>query len=132
MIRAAGFTSSGADPLEQPVQLESRSIRRECVDHFVVLGEAHLRRILRAYARYYNEIRTHHRWIKMLRSLARFSGPDSLVHARSLADFITTTSGFRFSVHTAVLLAARSIGVDLLRLGTSCGKSHSANPGRVI
>ena len=35
------------------------SIRRECVDHFVVLGEAHLRRILRSYARYYNEIRTH-------------------------------------------------------------------------
>jgi transposase InsO family protein len=35
------------------------SMRRECVDHFVVLGEAHLRRILRAYARYYNEIRTH-------------------------------------------------------------------------
>ena len=35
------------------------SIRRECVDHFVVLGEAHLRRILRAYARYYNEIRNH-------------------------------------------------------------------------
>jgi integrase-like protein len=35
------------------------SIRRECVDHFVVLGEAHLRRILRAYARYYNDVRTH-------------------------------------------------------------------------
>ena len=35
------------------------SIRRECVDHFIVLGEAHLRRILRAYAAYYNEIRTH-------------------------------------------------------------------------
>jgi transposase InsO family protein len=35
------------------------SIRRECVDHFVILGEAHLRRILRAYARYYNDIRTH-------------------------------------------------------------------------
>ena len=35
------------------------SIRRECVDHFVVLGEEHLRRILRAYARYYNDIRTH-------------------------------------------------------------------------
>ena len=30
------------------------SIRRECVDHFIVLGEAHLRRILRTYARYYN------------------------------------------------------------------------------
>jgi transposase InsO family protein len=35
------------------------SIRRECVDHFVVLGEAHLRRILRLYANYYNNIRTH-------------------------------------------------------------------------
>jgi len=35
------------------------SIRRECVDHFIVLGEAHLRRILRSYARYYNNIRTH-------------------------------------------------------------------------
>src|SRR5215469_11643727 len=30
------------------------TIRRECVDHIVVLGEAHLRRILREYARYYN------------------------------------------------------------------------------
>jgi transposase InsO family protein len=28
------------------------SIRRECVDHFIALGEEHLRRILRAYARY--------------------------------------------------------------------------------
>ena len=35
------------------------SIRRECVDHCIVLGEAHLRRILRSYARYYNDIRTH-------------------------------------------------------------------------
>ena len=35
------------------------SIRRECVDHFVVLGAAHLRRILRSYAGYYNGIRTH-------------------------------------------------------------------------
>jgi transposase InsO family protein len=35
------------------------SIRRECVDHFVVWGETHLRLILRTYARYYNDIRTH-------------------------------------------------------------------------
>jgi transposase InsO family protein len=35
------------------------SIRCECVDHFIILGEAHLRRILRSYARYYNDIRTH-------------------------------------------------------------------------
>jgi transposase InsO family protein len=35
------------------------SIRRECVDHVVVLGEAHLRRILTRYSAYYNELRTH-------------------------------------------------------------------------
>jgi Integrase core domain len=35
------------------------TIRRECVGHIVVLGEAHLRRILREYARYYNTVRTH-------------------------------------------------------------------------
>jgi len=35
------------------------SIRREFIDHVVVLGEAHLRRMLQSYARYYNEIRTH-------------------------------------------------------------------------
>jgi len=35
------------------------SIRRECLDHLVVLNEAHLRRILQSYAEYYNEVRTH-------------------------------------------------------------------------
>src|ERR1700732_3936972 len=35
------------------------SIRGECVDHFIVLSEAHLRRIVPSYACYYNDIRTH-------------------------------------------------------------------------
>jgi transposase InsO family protein len=35
------------------------SIRRECFDHIVVMGEASLRRTLKAYASYYNEVRTH-------------------------------------------------------------------------
>ncbi len=35
------------------------SIRRECLDHLIVFGEAHLRRILKAYGSYYNEVRTH-------------------------------------------------------------------------
>src|SRR3984893_4669285 len=35
------------------------SIRRECLDHVIVLGEAHLRRILKNYAAYYNGVRTH-------------------------------------------------------------------------
>jgi transposase InsO family protein len=35
------------------------SIRRESVDHMIVLGEAHLRRILKSCAHYYNGVRTH-------------------------------------------------------------------------
>jgi transposase InsO family protein len=35
------------------------SIRRECVDHIIVLGETHLRRVLKSYADYYNCVRTH-------------------------------------------------------------------------
>jgi len=35
------------------------SIRRECLDHLVVLGEKHLRGILSNYVDYYNETRAH-------------------------------------------------------------------------
>jgi putative transposase len=35
------------------------SIRRECLDHMIVLNEQNLRRILRAYFEYYHESRTH-------------------------------------------------------------------------
>jgi len=35
------------------------SLRRECLDHVVVLGERHLRHVLGCYADYYNGVRTH-------------------------------------------------------------------------
>ena len=35
------------------------SIRRECLDHFLILSDAHLRRLLRAYLAYYNTVRPH-------------------------------------------------------------------------
>jgi transposase InsO family protein len=35
------------------------SIRRKCLDHVVVFGQAHLRRILTNYAAYFNGVRTH-------------------------------------------------------------------------
>jgi putative transposase len=35
------------------------SIRRECLDHVIVLSEEHLRGILREYCAYYNAIRSH-------------------------------------------------------------------------
>jgi transposase InsO family protein len=35
------------------------SARRECIDHAIVFGETHLRRLMAMYASYYNEARTH-------------------------------------------------------------------------
>jgi transposase InsO family protein len=35
------------------------SIRRECLDHVIVLGECHLRHLLLSYMKYYNGARTH-------------------------------------------------------------------------
>jgi Integrase core domain len=78
------------------------SIRRECVDHVIALGEAHLRGILRAYGRYYNDLRTH----RSLDKDAPFSRPVQRIghitsHALS-ADSIIATCESEFSVHTAL------------------------------
>ncbi len=35
------------------------SVRRDCLDHVLVLGEAHLRRVLREYVAYFNTARPH-------------------------------------------------------------------------
>jgi transposase InsO family protein len=35
------------------------SLRRECLDHVMIFGERHLRRVLKSYSLYYNETRTH-------------------------------------------------------------------------
>jgi hypothetical protein len=34
-------------------------VRRECLDHILVLGEAHVRRVLREYVRYFSHDRPH-------------------------------------------------------------------------
>jgi hypothetical protein len=87
------------------------SIRRECVDHIIVLGEAHLRRILRSYADYCNGVRTHRYLNKDAPVFRPAQRTGSIKRSPSLADFITTTSAFRFSVHTGALkrLAARNV-----------------------
>ena len=40
------------------------SIRRECLDHVILFGEAHLHRLLKVYASYYNEFRTLYHWTR--------------------------------------------------------------------
>jgi hypothetical protein len=51
---------SPASPWQNPcAERVIGSIRRECLDHVIVLGEAHLRRLLSAYVAYYHRSRTH-------------------------------------------------------------------------
>jgi hypothetical protein len=92
-----------SEALKSPIdmRIEIRSALRECVDHIIVLVEVHLRRILKSYALYYNKTRTHLALDRMRPFLARLSEPVWSGHLPSWADFITTTSGVRFSVHTS-------------------------------
>jgi transposase InsO family protein len=76
------------------------SIRRECLDHIIVFSEAHLRRILKSYADYYNSVRTHRSLHKDTPISRPIHQTGIIVHTRSSAGFTITTSGFKFSVHT--------------------------------
>lgn len=62
------FTASGIEILKTPVRTPVanayaerfvRSIREECLDHLIIVGERHLRRVLRGYCRHYNRARPH-------------------------------------------------------------------------
>ena len=52
--------TSSSSPWQNPyAERLIGSIRRECLDHVIVLGERHLRRLLTAYLTYYHGARTH-------------------------------------------------------------------------
>jgi putative transposase len=53
------------------------SIRRECLDHVIVLGEKHLRRILKGYFDYYLGSRTHLALAKDTPTTRTVQGPDA-------------------------------------------------------
>jgi transposase InsO family protein len=83
------------------------SIRRECLDHIVVFGEAHLRRIVGAYVTYYITTKLEHisHCGRMLRSGDRFIGSGGSFQCPSSVACTTNTAGrsFRFSVGTEVI-----------------------------
>ena len=62
-VRAMGIRdrpTAPRSPWQNPyVERLIGSVRRECLDHLIIFGEAHLRRVLRAYSDYYNRTRTH-------------------------------------------------------------------------
>jgi transposase InsO family protein len=72
------------------------SIRRECMDHAVVLSEAHLRRILRSYAAYYNQVRTHLSLSKDAPVARTVQQSGKLPRFRCSEDYIINTFGSDF------------------------------------
>src|ERR1700737_4652298 len=86
------------------------SIRRECLDHTIVSGEAHLRRKLISYAAHYNSVRTHrslHKDAPISRPIHQTGIIRSQPILGGLHHSIITTSGFEFSEHTGSGRAAR-------------------------
>jgi Integrase core domain len=106
------------------------SIRRECLDHIVVIGDAHLRRILAAYTGYCNELRTHLALAKDS-PIVRSSGLARSLRGRSSADFIINTAGCGFSAGTRVnqvdnaISALRPLGLQERRQSGHPATSHS-------
>ncbi len=62
------------------------SIRRECLDHILIFGEAHFRRVMRAYVKYYNNARTH-------LSLEKNSPVERRVHAEGAIKSVSHLGG---------------------------------------
>lgn len=53
-------TTAPRSPWQNPyVERMIGSIRRECLNHTIIVGERHLRRVVANYLRYYNSVRTH-------------------------------------------------------------------------
>jgi len=69
------------------------SIRRDCTDHVVVLGERHLRHILLSYMNYYNATRTH---LSLDRSHVRCRPLAGFCRGQFSVDCTTNISGFDF------------------------------------
>lgn len=66
--RACAFGQDTADENIRPAQAPKAnaicerflgSVRRECLDHFLILSERHLYRVMKEYRRYFNHVRPH-------------------------------------------------------------------------
>jgi hypothetical protein len=68
------------------------SIQRESLDHLIVFDEAHLRRALKNYDSYYNQIRMH---ISLEKNAPDFSAPGNARRHRSDTNARPTPSSVR-------------------------------------
>jgi Integrase core domain len=83
------------------------SIRRECADYIIVLGEMHLRRVMKSYADYYNCFRTHRSLNKMRRFLARSANRcDQFTrHPGRTSSTLRLSLGFRYTQVLALVVS---------------------------
>ena len=91
------------------------SIRRECLDHVIILSEAHLCRVLRAYLAYYNTARPH-------QSLANNSPQPRMVEPPPRGRVIAATSAPPDHRDRDSLWLAPSTVASAA--GSPCGPSH--------
>jgi putative transposase len=72
------------------------TLRRECLDHVIVLNERYLRRIIARYLAYYHDWRTHLSLSKDAPDPRAVHPPDRgrVVEFPHIGDCITTTSGW--------------------------------------
>ena len=103
------------------------AIRRECLDHMIVFGEAHLRRILGKYAAYYNGSRIHRSLNKdalFSRAIERLG----VITSRPvLGGLHHQYCRIRFSVHTGILGSMHDLtGIGLLVQGAIGQELHEA------
>jgi Integrase core domain len=87
------------------------TLRRECVDHVIALGEAHLRRVLIEFAAYYNASRIHraldkdaplHRAIESVGIIHHFTTCSCRPSSRILPGLNFSTLDKVFGIHTDI------------------------------
>ena len=91
-------------PFKRHLERLIGSIRRECIDHLIVLNEDHLRRILAKFSTYYNGSRPHVS-LGMPRTGARSSASEISLHMQSWADYTIGTYESSFRKRQVVLPA---------------------------
>ena len=98
-VRAMGIRDrpiSPRSPWQNPyVERLIGTLRHDCLDHVLILGERHLRRVLTLYSLYYNETRTHLGLSKDAPRRRAVQRSGTLLH-QSCPDCTIATRGYDF------------------------------------
>jgi AcrB/AcrD/AcrF family/Integrase core domain len=115
------------------------TLRRECLDQLIIFSEMHLRRILSAFAEYYNQARSTRHYGKMRHCIGQFNALVRYSPFQSWLDCITNTSGYDFRKaqgHTRirpVLMTAAAMIVGMLPMAIGgAGEEQNAALARAV